>query len=167
MTGQEIKLLQAFNAWATTRIFDAVASLPHEDVIKDMKSSHTSIHGTILHQVLAERRWLHRWTGGPAVKPMTAADAPTVAALRRLWEQTGYDGAKFFSTLTDQKLQAPLTYTDVAGQKTTLPLWQSVLHVVDHSTYHRGQVVALFRQLGHTPPSTGMALLFREVAKIA
>ena len=167
MTGQEIKLLHAFNAWATTRVFDAVASLPHEDVMKDMKSSHASIHGTILHQAFAEQLWLDRWTGVPVINPMTAADAPTIAALRKFWEQTGYDGAKFFGTLTDQKLQAPLTYTNVAGQKTTLPLWQSVLHVVDHSTYHRGQVVALLRQLGHTPPSTGMALFFREVAKIA
>jgi len=166
MNLQEIKLLHAFNAWASNRIFDAVGSLSPDDTVKDLKSSHGSIHRTLLHMVAAEKIWLSRWIGTPETTLMGTAEAPTLAALRSVWEKTGHDTARFLGTMTDKKLQDTFTMTTSTGQSFTHVYWHAIQHVVDHSTYHRGQVVTLMRQLGHTPPATGLIAFYRETAKL-
>ena len=47
------------------------------------------------------------------------------------------------------------------------PYWQMIQHVVDHSSYHRGQIVTMLRQLGATPPNTGMIRFYREMTRPA
>ena len=167
MTAQEIRTLHAFNSWASNRIFDAVAGIPDPDVMKDMKASHGSVHGTLLHMVGAEKIWLSRWTGKPDARLIAAPDAPTLAAVRRVWEETGFAMAKFLGTMTDAKLRETFTMTTAAGAALTHAYGQAIQHVVDHSTYHRGQVVLLLRQLGHTPPGTGLITFYRETAKLS
>ena len=166
MNLQEIKLLHAYNAWATNRIFDALASVPEEDLVKDMKSSHRSILGTVAHMVAAEKIWLSRLAGQPDANLMTLAEMPTLSDARTTWEKTGYAIAKFLSSMSDKKLQETFTMTTSSGQTFTYVYFQAIQHVVDHSSYHRGQVITLMRQLGHTPPSTGMIGFYRETAKL-
>lgn len=166
MNMQEIRLLHAFNSWASNRIFDAVMPLPATEVMKDMKSSHGSLHGTLLHMTGAEKIWLSRWVGAPEARLIAASDFPTIAAVRRVWEETGFATAKFLGTMNERKLQETFTMTTTTGKVFTHAYWQAIQHVVDHSTYHRGQVVSLLRQLGHTPPGTGLIVFYRETAKL-
>ena len=49
------------------------------------------------------------------------------------------------------------------GKQYESPVWQIVLHVVNHATLHRGQVVAMLRQLGMTPPGTDLIYYYREL----
>lgn len=167
MTAQEIRTLHAFISWASNRIFDAVAGLPDADVMKDLKASHASIHGTLLHMVGAEKIWLSRWVGKPDARLIASDDASTLAAVRRVWEETGFAMAKFLGTMTDAKLKDTFTMTTAAGVAFTHAYGQAIQHVVDHSTYHRGQIVLLLRQLGHTPPGTGLIAFYRETAKLS
>ncbi len=162
MTLQETRMLVAYSSWATNRIFGAVEPLPPGDAVRDMKSSHASIHGTLTHMVGAEKMWLSRMTGTPDKAFLRPPDVPTVADVKAAWEQTGFAMAKFLGTLTDKKLQETFTMTTSSGEKFTHTIAQAIQHMVDHSTYHRGQVVTLVRQMGHTPPNTGMILFFRE-----
>ncbi len=167
MTVHEAKLLYAFNAWATQKIFDAVTRLPEEQFTRDLKASHGSIQGTLRHLVASETLWLSRLTAPPPVAPVHAADAASVAELKSLWENTGFGIARWLGTLTDRRLHEPCTMTASDGTAHTHTADQVLLHLVDHSTYHRGQIVTLLRQLGVTPPSTGMIRFLRETAKRA
>jgi uncharacterized damage-inducible protein DinB len=162
MTLQEIKILTAFNSWATERVFRAVEALPPGEVTRDMKSSHRTVHGTLTHLVGAEKLWLSRMLGTSEGTMLKGKEVPTIADVRKLWEQTGFGIAKFLGTMTDRKLQEKFTYATPAGEQFTYTFTQALQHVVDHSTYHRGQVITLVRQMGHTPPSTGMTLFLRE-----
>src|SRR2546428_976516 len=65
MTTAEAQELFAFNAWANRRIFDGVAQLAEADYLRDLKSSHGGVHGTLCHIVWAEHLWLTRWRGEP------------------------------------------------------------------------------------------------------
>ncbi len=165
MTLNEIKLLHAFNSWADNRIFEGVAQLTPEQYRQDMKSSHGSIHGTLTHIVGAEKLWLSRWVGKPDASLLKAHDVESLKELKEIWERVGYEMAKFLSTTTDRKLQDTFTYTSTEGKEYTHVLWQSILHLVDHSSFHRGQVITLMRQLGVKPPGTGMNVFFRETQK--
>jgi uncharacterized damage-inducible protein DinB len=164
MTLQEIKMLNAYNAWATNKIFQAVEALPAEETVRDMKSSHKSIHGTLTHLVGAEKMWLSRMLGTPDKSMIRPPDVPTIPDVRGTWEQTGLATAKFLGAMTDRKLQETFTMSTSTGERFTHTFAQALQHVVDHSTYHRGQVITLMRQMGYTPPNTGMISFFRETA---
>ena len=164
MTLHEIKTLLAFNAWASNRIFEATASMTADQYMKDMKSSLGSIHGTLVHMVGAEKIYLARWQGRS--EPFLAAsEVPSREALVEVWEKTGLETARFVGTLTDKKLQEPIVVKTMKGETFEYVLWQTFQHVVDHSTYHRGQVITLMRQLGVTPPSTGLLQFYRETRR--
>lgn len=166
MTLQELRLLHAFNSWADNRILDAVLAMPPEKAMQDMKSSHGGIHGTLVHSIGAEKMWASRWNGKPDAAYLAVTDAPSVEAVKSVWVAVGFETAKILGTLTDRKLQEPFTWKTVKGETYTLPHWQTFQHMVDHSSYHRGQVVSMMRQQGITPPSTSLANFYRETAKL-
>jgi uncharacterized damage-inducible protein DinB len=167
MTLQEIKLLHAFNSWADNRILDAVAAMPAGQAMQNMNSSHGSIHGTLVHLVGSEKIWLSRWTGKPDATFLSAADAPTVEAVKSIWVAVGFETAKFLSAMTDRKLQDTFTMKTSKGDTYTHLYWQAFQHMVDHCSYHRGQIVSLMRQQAATPPTTGLINFYRETAKLS
>jgi uncharacterized damage-inducible protein DinB len=66
--------------------------------------------------------------------------------------------------LASAELDRVYDYKLMSGKAGSSPLWQMVAHVVNHATYHRGQVTTMLRQLGAVPPqSTDMITYFREV----
>jgi uncharacterized damage-inducible protein DinB len=158
-------MLFAYSAWATNALLNAIARMPPDQLRQDMKSSHGSIYGTLTHMVAAEKMWLSRWRGNPEPKLMTEDDVPALADLHALWERVGREIAAFLGTMNDRKLQEPLKVTTTKGDQVLHTYGQTFLHVVDHSTYHRGQVITLMRQLGVTPPSTGMIRFFRQTGQ--
>jgi uncharacterized damage-inducible protein DinB len=164
MTLQEVKILHAYNAWANNRIFDAVHRLTDEQYKTDMKTSHGSIHGTLTHIVGAEKIWLERFTGNP--QPFLKADEiATASALRAIWEKVGYGMAQWIGTMSDRKLQDVFEMKTLKGDVYTHVYWQAFQHVVNHSSYHRGQIVTMLRQLDAQPVSTDLILFYRETKK--
>jgi uncharacterized damage-inducible protein DinB len=83
MTLQEIKILTAFNSWATERVFRAVEALPPGEVTRDMKSSHRTVHGTLTHLVGAEKLWLSRMLGTSEGTMLKGKEVPTIADVRK------------------------------------------------------------------------------------
>lgn len=164
MTLQEVKMLHAYNAWANNRIFDAVQRLTDEQYKKDMKASHGSIHGTLTHMVGAEKIWLERFLGNP--QPfLKAEDIPSASALRTIWEGVGYEMARWIGTMSDKKLQEVFEMKTLKGDVYTHVYWQAFQHLANHSSYHRGQIVTMLRQLDMQPVSTDLILFYRETKR--
>jgi uncharacterized damage-inducible protein DinB len=69
--------------------------------------------------------------------------------------------AAFLSGLTDEDLERPLAYRTLDGTAHTTRLLDLLLHVVNHSTYHRGQLTTLLRQAGGAPPATDYVVYTR------
>ena len=164
MTPAEVQELFAFNAWASRRIFDGAAQLAAADYLRDLKSSHGGIHGTLCHIVWAEQLWLHRWLGKPAPAVAQGKDLATLADVRARWEEVEAERERFLRDLTDAKLADTITIKPTTGGEYRHTFGDTFRHAVDHSSYHRGQVVTLMRQLGVKPPSTGLILFCRERA---
>lgn len=164
MTLQEIKTLHAYNSWADNRIFEALAQLPEEQYLRDMKGSHGGIHTTLVHLVGGQKIWLERFHGAP--QPFLSENPPkSLTELKGIWEKVGYDTAKWLGAMTDKKLQDTFTMKTSKGDTYTHLYWKAFQHVVNHSTYHRGQIVTMLRQLGVKPPTTDLILFYRETAK--
>jgi uncharacterized damage-inducible protein DinB len=163
MTLQEVAQLVAFNRWADARFFEALSQLSPEQYGRDLQSSHGGIHGTLAHIVGVEKGWLRRWQRQPETAASPLRQMRSLTELRADWEDVCAAMDQFLATLDDLKLQETLETTTLAGTFTA-PYWQMIQHVVDHSSYHRGQIVTMLRQLGVTPPSTGLMRFYRDAA---
>lgn len=158
----EIKELFEYDAWANTRIFDAVAKLTPDEFTRDLKSSFPSVRETLLHMISAEWIWLSRWKGSsPPVAPKEW-DTSSCAALRAIWANVDKDVRTMVKTLDEAGLQRVLTYKNTAGKEFSNPMWQILRHMVNHASYHRGQVTTMLRQLGKDAVGTDLILFYRE-----
>lgn len=165
MTLSEVKLLHAYNSWADNRIFEALTTLPPAQYMQDMKGSHGGIHTTLVHLVGAEKVWLERFQG--AAQPFLSENPPaSLGELKAVWEKVGFDTAKWLGTMTDKKLGETFTMKTLKGDTFTHVFWQAFQHVVNHSSYHRGQIITMMRQLGVKPPGTDLIQFYRETAKL-
>jgi uncharacterized damage-inducible protein DinB len=124
------------------------SKLSPEQFTTDLQSSHRSVRDTLAHTLAAEWIWLERWKGTSPKALLTATDFPTPESLRARWGQVETDYTEFFSGLSDEALDRVMAYTNTRGEKWEYPLGSMIQHLMNHSTYHRGQVTTMLRQLG-------------------
>ncbi len=161
MTLDDIKTLFDFDQWATNRILEIVATLPDDQYSKNLGSSHGGIRGTLVHYYGAEWIWLERWKGASPSSLIKEDDIPTFPLLKEKWNALRQELNHFVQSLTEEKLQSPISYKDLKGNQHTQQLWHQMQHLVNHSTYHRGQVVTMLRQLGVKPVATDLINYYR------
>jgi uncharacterized damage-inducible protein DinB len=152
-------------SWADNRIFETLAQLSPEQYTQDMKGSHGGIHTTLTHLVGAEKIWLERFMGAPTEPFLDAKSISSLADMKKIWERVGYDTAKWLGTMSDKKLQETFAINTLKGDTFTHVYGQAFQHVVNHSTYHRGQIITMLRQLGVKPPGTDLILFYRDTSK--
>ena len=162
-----VRLLVDYTHWADGRMHDALSKLAPEPWTKDLGSSLKSVRDTAVHIVSAQWIWLSRWKGESPKAMLAAADFPTPTSVRERSESIAKELAGFVAEQTDESLARPLTYKNLKGETMSYPLGQLMLHMTNHSTYHRGQVTTLLRQLGAQPISTDFVLYCGERAKKA
>jgi len=160
MDASTIKTLYEYNRWANARILAAVEKLTAEQLSRDLHSSHHSVRETLVHLLSAEWIWLMRWLGTSPKKMLVPAEFTTLAALRARWDAVEREQADFVSRVTDESLRQEIRYVNTRGETYTYLLWQMMQHVANHSTFHRGQVVAMLRQLGAVPSETDFLVFY-------
>lgn len=165
MVLNDIKNLFEFDKWATDRMLEVVASLNEEQYAKNLGSSHGGIRGTLIHTYGADWIWLERWKGTSPTSGITEEEIPTFSTLKEKWASLRTQMDQFVQSLNEEKLQSPLSYKDLKGNAYTQVLWQQMQHLINHSTYHRGQVVTMLRQSGVKPVATDLIAYYRLQSK--
>jgi uncharacterized damage-inducible protein DinB len=160
-----IRQLYDYNRWADRRILAMASTLTNEDFIRPMGNSFSSVRDTLSHILGAEWIWLERWQGRSPKTLLDGASFPTVQSLESRWETVERDQAQFIEALTSQRLVEELPYLNQGGQRYSYPLWQQMVHVVNHSSYHRGQITTLLRQLGAEAASTDLLVYYDETPR--
>ena len=162
MNVAEVRELFTYNAWANRQFFAALAALPTDVYLRDLRSSHGGLHGTLCHIVWAEELWLNRWLGRPNPATPQGKDLSSLAAAVARWETVEAGRARLLSAFTDARLEERLVVRPSTGGEYVHTFRQMFRHAIDHSSYHRGQLVALLRQVNATPPSTGLIAFYRS-----
>lgn len=161
---QDFRTLYEYNSWANHRTLDSCASLTPEQFTRDLGSSFGSVRDTLVHILGAEWIWLERWHGRvPAGLPV-AKDFPDLESVRRRWAEVERDLIDYIASLTPEDLQRTIQFKTLAGVPVSQPLWPCLQHLANHSTYHRGQIATLLRQLGAKPVSTDLIGFYREIS---
>lgn len=149
-----------YTVWANLRMLDAAAELLPEELTRDFGTADHSVVGTLAHIFAADRLWLAFVAGTPEPGRLSDADR-TLAALQNAWPALLGRWKGWAAQLTGDRLCSPIAY-QLKGQSCQQPLWQIVLHVVNHGTQHRGQVSGFLRSLGHTPPPVDLDYYYRQ-----
>ena len=167
MSPEDIRLLYDFNAWANRRCLTAAAALTPEQFTKPLGSSFSSVRDTLAHIFGAEWIWLERFQGrSPASLPDTT-QFKDVGSLKERWSEHETRLLGFVRGLAQSDLNRVFGYKTLKFGVYSNPLWESMQHLVNHGTYHRGQVTTLLRQLGAQPIATDPMHFYRERATAA
>ncbi len=159
-----IQELYRYNQWANRRMFEAVSSLTVEEFSRNLGSSYPSARDTLLHIVWAEWIWLQRWKGLSPQSVFPATDFPDLNAVKARWSDVESEQRAFLDKITRERLLEAVRYLNLRGERWEYPLWRTMYHVVNHSSYHRGQLTTMLRQLGARALPTDF-LVFHDEAE--
>lgn len=159
---RDLRRLFEYNRWANLRMLDAVEPLGPAELKREIPSSFPSVLATLVHALGAEWVWLQRWKGSsPTALPDTGS-LDSVEAVRARWDALWDEQTVFLAGLGEGDAVRTVSYRLFNGDPDARPLDELMRHLVNHSTYHRGQLATMLRQLGRTPPSTDYVRWLRE-----
>jgi uncharacterized damage-inducible protein DinB len=165
MSGNEISASQVFSSdiryssWSNRQLLDACSKLTAEELQRDRGLSHSNILTTLQHICDAERVWLDclRTTaaGGNWTLPPGPAPKLALTELEQKWPDLwrGYESWLGELPNAAHDLEAELFVKIPDGRVARFTRWHILRHVLDHSQFHRGQVIGMIRSLGHKPPA--------------
>lgn len=162
MTPAGARTLYDDNRWANRRVLAAAGTLDVAQFVEDRGNSFGSVRDTLAHIFGAEWVWLRRWQGNSPGAYPPAGEFESAAPFEERWEDLDRERDAFLASLTEEALDRVVSYDNVQGERWRYPLRSMLQHVANHSTYHRGQVVTLLRQLGARVSSTDLLLYFDE-----
>jgi uncharacterized damage-inducible protein DinB len=162
MTKAELQYHLAFTRWASLRFLEAARGLTPEELTRDFGTAHRSVLETLAHIYYADLIWYSRINGTAEAAGARFGQPIGLDELEAAWPRVWDGFAEWLSTLEDPG--RPLVYQDLKGNPYETPYWQVLMHVVNHGSFHCGQVAALFRQLGKQPPNTDLINYYRTTS---
>jgi len=169
MTQDDIQLLYEYDRWANNRVLQAASTLSAEEFRRDLGGSFPSVRDTLVHIVGSEWSWLTYWKERSPSSAFledvwTRQDAlfspnafPDLAAVQLKWAEIEREQMEFVDHVTNETLGRVLPV-----RATQISLAHLMQHLANHSTYHRGQVALMMRQLAAEPVATDFALFLLE-----
>ena len=142
-----------YHYWARDRMLDALDVLTPEQYNKHLASSFTSVRDTVVHIYGGEVNWYLRWVGNSPTAFPDVSEFPDVAAIRAAWREHEQKVRLLVDSLASaNQLDRVLRYRTFDGQEMESVFSHMLQHVVNHATFHRGQVTTMIRQLGAPAP---------------
>jgi uncharacterized damage-inducible protein DinB len=150
-----------FMKWADEIMLAALSQAPPDRIGQDLGSSFQSLFGTLNHIYLAELVWLKRVQGQQDARIADLESPADPSALGQAWPEVHKNWIDWSRSLSSEDWQKPLIFRNMQGAESQLPLWQTVMHLVNHGSYHRGQVATMLRQSDIKPPGTDLITFYR------
>ncbi len=161
--GNEILLdYVRYARWATATTLDACSALSYDELHADMHTAYPTIWITLVHQFQADSVWWSRFQQKQVGALSTFDPGSNLYDLRTRWLAVLDELLAFVESCDEQALLAPLTYRNTRGEAFEQPLWQALMHMVNHGTLHRGQVLVMFRQLDRVPTGVDLIHYYRR-----
>jgi uncharacterized damage-inducible protein DinB len=148
---ETIRSLYDYNTWANQRILETAAQLTPKELIAKRGASYESVRDTLVHTMSAQWIWLARWKGGSPTAYLDPKQFPDLDSIRRRWDELERETRAFVDALTEGELDRVVSYQNTRGETYAYPLWQMMVHQVNHATQHRSEAAALLTEFGHSP----------------
>jgi len=152
----EILALYTYNEWANERLLGSLRELPEADYVREMGGGWPSVRATFVHIAGATDAWAERFLGQDVLELPKESALPKLEDAARVLKSAQEKHRAHLKTLTRENLERAFSWKNLSGEVKTAPFGIVVRHVVNHQTYHRGQIASMLRRLGHKPPATDM-----------
>jgi uncharacterized damage-inducible protein DinB len=163
MNPEYFRLLFDYNAWANHRLLDACEALSADQFTRDLHSSFPSVRDTLAHIAGGEWLYLERFGKGRSPGKLPSSNEyPDLGSLRAKWRVIEGELANWIAGLTTANLQSVIEYRNTRGTPYSSPVSELLQHLANHSTYHRGQVTTMLRQLGAKAATLDLIYYFRD-----
>jgi uncharacterized damage-inducible protein DinB len=156
--------LYQYNTWANHRILIATSELTPEQFLALAGSSYPSVRDTLVHIMSAEWIWLSRWKGTYPSAMFEATDYPNLQSIQTRWEAVEAETQKFIDQLNPSQLAKVISYINTRSEKWAYPLWQQMIHQVNHATQHRSEVAAMLTYFSNSPGELDYLVYLDELA---
>lgn len=156
-----------FSAWATGRTLEAAAGLTPEELHRDLGTSYGSVFGTLAHIFQADAIWFDRLMGVATAGLDAYQPGADLAGLAGRWSPLHERYLAWAEGLAPADWDRIVPHRNAKGEASRQAVWHIVLHVVNHASYHRGQITTLLRQLGREPVATDLMLYYRTALPAA
>lgn len=166
ITTSTARMLTRYNAWADKLMFDAVAALPEGEATKERQSLFKNMVHTLNHNYVIDLIWQAHLEGRE--HGFEARNTKTHPPLDELWrEQQIVDDwyIAWSDALTDAALEEAVNFTLIGGNPGVMTRGEILLHVVNHTAYHRGFVGDMFFQVPARAPTTDLPVYLRETRR--
>jgi uncharacterized damage-inducible protein DinB len=150
---QTLAGLVRYSAWASKKLLEFASAVPEDALAGVSPNSHGGVLKTFQHIYYADRVWLLRLQQAAIHGFEDPPPGPSFPQLGQVWPPLLDRLAAWVETAEPD---AVIPFKFFSGEAFTLNVRQIVHHVVNHGTYHRGQIAAMLRQCGHKPPSTDL-----------
>jgi uncharacterized damage-inducible protein DinB len=138
----------AYNVWASQKLIDVIAELPEEKCTAEVPSSFCSLYKTIFHMWDAESIWWQRMKMQEKIfRPSENVNASLKDVTNGLLQQSN-QWLEWVTQASEPAIDHVFHYHTAKNEQFKQPIYQMLLHVFNHGTYHRGQLVNMLRQLG-------------------
>jgi uncharacterized damage-inducible protein DinB len=164
MTGEMIRTMYRYSAWANAQILGAAARLTPAQFVAGGGASYDSIRDTLVHTMAAQWLYLERWHGRSPTAMPAGRDFADLASVRARWDEIERATQAFVAGLADARLAETIAYLNFKGERWAYPLWQQMLHQVNHATQHRSEAAVMLTNFGHSPGGLDL-LYFIDVEK--
>jgi uncharacterized damage-inducible protein DinB len=162
MTKKYFIELSEYHAWANEQVCGWLEKISEEEWNRPLVSSFNSLRETILHVAGAEKIWVERLLKYPALRTLSETFNGSKKELIKIWKEISKSFKKLIKDMPEDQFHQKLKYKTTKGIEYNQPYYQLLAHVINHSTYHRGQVVTMLREVGFTDlNSTDLATFFK------
>ena len=167
MTFDVLQTLVDYHYWARDRMLPVVNALSEEQLRRPLGNSFSSVFDTVVHLYGADWIWRSRWEG---VSPMALPSPDSydgLTAIRAAWMDEERRIRAIVARLGPEGIARPIEYQGWDGRRQAQPFWQMLQHLVNHGSYHRGQVTTMLRQMNVQPAkSMDLIAFYRERANV-
>ncbi len=153
MNADEVRTLYEYAYWARDRLLTAADGLSDQDFVKPNGFTYGSLRGILVHALAGEGFWCNRFLDQTSPTPPGEEEVPSVAALTTVWAEHEARMRGFLATVTEAALNQEFVVKRRSGEELRSPLWQLMVHVVNHGTQHRSEAAEALTMIDRSPGS--------------
>ena len=163
MTTRTARMLTRYNQWANKTVFDAVAALPEGEATKPRVSLFKNMVHMLNHNYVIDRIFQAHLEGRPhGYAARNTPDHPPLAELWKVQQETDAWYIAWSDGLTPEAIDEKVNFTYVGGGEGCLSRGEILLHIVNHTSYHRGFVGEMIFNLKIRAPAADLTVFLRD-----
>jgi uncharacterized damage-inducible protein DinB len=154
-----IKMLYDYHYWACRLVWDtSIMALTEAQFTQPLEYSMGSMHNQVVHMMSAEWIWFSRLRDSSPIAMLSPDDYPTREAIRAKWDEVEAEVRGYINALDESVFEATFSYKTMKGEPFTNKVIDILLHVVNHGTDHRAQILAMMHGMG--APTTAQDVIY-------